>query len=690
VREEWARAAEARLDVLLTSRTVDDTAHAPALWGPPQGAAWCARPRTRTAPATRSHARVAALPRLEVLLNELWADMLSGLLQRIAPAYVQEVLSVYLNARDAVPIPDFITDMRVVSLAVGARCPFGIRAIRVATKDADADASADLVLDVDIEVLSSDADVTIHAVVNDLVAPLLARWGLRPDDASYIAINISDVRLTGTLRVRVAPTARIAALAFREVPTVALGLTLAYHSKLGFEKRFPVTALPGVAPMMEMLVAAEVAEYAVWPRFFAADLAPPALLGLRCAPPRGAPGRLRVTLRGVRGLGGPQRAQVAAEAADAAAKAAAAAANAAAKGLPPPPPLPPPAPRPVVPFAVMRWSTGLHSHRTGAASSALDADGAAAWAAAAPTPRRGSLDVAADAGAECFGGETFVGDVFSPFGLEFLSLELRAPGWGRLGAAQVKLQAIASGETLFSFAGPEADAHTALPRLVIGEPAAAYDARTAALLPGRSSARGVTCSEELNVLDAWVPLDGMPGAAVHLRVEIDWLREGDARDAAGSASPANAAAALAGATAGGLAAAVAKARGAAAARDHTLHVAVLAARGLPAGGAWAVAIGRAGDWRGAARTRTAKGATPAWDDAFELRQCAEAPVVTLIQLKGPLQPGAAETPLAAAPLPSTQLRSGDAAAMWLTLQPLPGSASGPVEVLLRAALCASV
>jgi hypothetical protein len=46
VREEWARAAEARLDVLLTSRTVDDTAYAPALWGPPQGAAWCARPRT--------------------------------------------------------------------------------------------------------------------------------------------------------------------------------------------------------------------------------------------------------------------------------------------------------------------------------------------------------------------------------------------------------------------------------------------------------------------------------------------------------------------------------------------------------------------------------------------------------------------------------------------------------------------
>jgi hypothetical protein len=611
-----------------------------------------------------------------VLLNGLWGDMLSGVLQRLAPSYIQEVLDVYLSARDDVPIPDFITSMRVVSLAVGARCPFGIRAVRVAKPAAPlaGGAAGDLVLDIDVEVLSSDADVQIHAMVNDLIAPLLARFDLRKEDASYIAIAVSDFRVSGTLRVRLSPGARVAAAAFREAPSVALGVSVAYHCKLGFEKRVPLSALPGVDKMMQLLVQTEMAEYAVWPRFFALDLAPPALLGLRCAPPRaGAQGRMRVTLRGVRGVGEAQRAAAAAEAADATARAAASAAAAAAKAgggggdaaAAQPAAVPP---KPIVPFAVMRWSTGLHKQRTGAAAAPLDADGCTHWVPAA----------GAAADVDVGGGESFTGDVFSPFGMEFLSLELRAPGCGRLGAAQMKLQAVATGETLFSFAGAAADAYTVLPRLVIGEPRDAYEARCEALLPGRARAPGVECSAARNVMDAWVPLDGQPGAAVHLRLEMDWLRVDDV--AAPSGGP--------GAPAGGLGAAVSAARGAAAAREHTLHVAVLCARGLPPGGTWAIAVGRVGDWRGAARTRPAKGVAPAWDDAFELRQAAEAPVLTLLKLRGALQPGPAEEPLAAARLPSTQLRAGDAAAMWVKLSPRSGGGGvAGVEVLVRASLC---
>ncbi len=605
-----------------------------------------------------------------MLLNGLWADMLSGVLQRLAPQYVQEMLCVYLDARDVVPIPDFITAMRVVSLDVGRRCPFGIRAVRVAQPGAADAASGHLVLDVDVEVLSSDADVTIHALVNDLVAPALARLGLRRQDDSFVAIHVTDVRLRGTLRVRLAPGARLAAVAFRQQPRVDLGLALAYHSKLGFEQRVPLSALPGVAPMMELLVRTEVAEYAVWPRFFAVDLAPPALLGLPLAPPAGAQGRLRVTLLGARGVGLPQLA-AATEAADAAAARAAAAAEAkggdaaaAAAAAP--------GPKPIVPFAVFRWSTGLHAHRTGPADAPLSADGATQWAAA-PAPAEDAS--AADAAAE---GECFSGDLFAPFGLDFLCIELRAPGLGRLGAAQVKLQSVATGETLFSFADAAADAFTALPRVIIGEPRAAYEARCGALLPGRADAPGVECSAALNAMDAWVPLDGQPGAALHLRLEVDWLR---------GAAPAGGAGGAGGALLGGLSGAVAKARAASAAQEHTLHVAVVAARGLPGAGTWAVAVGRAGDWQRARRTRPAKGAAPEWDDAFELRQAAEPPVVTLIQLRGALQSGPAETPAAAAALPSTQLRAGDAAAVWLTLQPLPGGAAAPVEVLLRTSLC---
>ena len=625
--------------MLLTSAPAgDDAAHPPELWGPPQSAAWCAphppnKRRTRLAArrAQYSHAppqltRQRVPPRrLDVVLNALWGEMLSGVLQRAAPARLQEVLDVYLEARDVVPIPDFVTHARVISLDVGKRCPFGIRAIRVNKPQPGAAADADLVLDVDIEVMSSDADVIIHAMVNDLVAPLLAKVGLRKEDASFIAMHITSSPSATT------GASRLAAAAFREAPVVALGLDVAYHSKLGFEKRVPVTALPGVVPMLEILVRTEVAEYAVWPRFFAVDLAPPLLLGIPCAPGRGPAARLGVRVKAVRGLHVPVLLDKLG------------------------------APKPALPFALLRWSTGLHHRRTAPAAAPLDATGATSW----------------DGDGACVSG-----DAFAPFGLEFLSVEIRAPSFGRLGAAQVKAQALTSGETLYSYAGAEADAFGPLPHTVIADTADAYQARTGALLPGRASARGVSCSGERNAMEAWLPLDGQPGAAVLLRVEMDWLRRGDSdgdgfEDAAG----------LAALPTGGMLSAVALARSAAALAEHSLVVAVVAARGLPPRGDWAVAVGRPGEWRTAQRTRVARGTAPDFDDAFELRSTAEAPVVTLLRVRGIATPGPALQPLAAATLPSTQLRAGDAAAMWLTLEPLPGAQlAGPVEVLLRCTL----
>ena len=567
-----------------------------------------------------------------MVLNALWGDMLSGVLQRAAPARLQEVLDVYLEARDVVPIPDFVTHARVISLDVGKRCPFGIRAVRANKPQPGAAEDADLVLDVDIEVMSSDADVVIHAMVNDLVAPLLAKIGLRKEDDSFIAMHVTDMRLSGTLRVRLQSGARLAAAAFREAPVVALGLDVAYHSKLGFEKRVPVTALPGVVPMLEILVRTEVAEYAVWPRFFAVDLAPPLLLGVPCAPGRGPAARLDVRVKAVRGLHVPTVLDK--------------------LGVP----------KPALPFALLRWSTGLHHCRTAPAAAPLDATGAASWD-----------------GDGASGG----GDAFAPFGLEFLSVELRAPSYGRLGAAQVKAQALTSGETLFSYAGAEADAFGPLPHTVIADTAEAYQARAGKLLPGRASARGVSCSGHRNAMEAWVPLDDQPGAAVLLRVEMDWQRRGDS-DGDGLEDAAGLAALPSG---GGMLSAVSLARSAAALSEHTLLVAVVAARGLPPRGDWAVAVGRPGEWRTAQRTRAARGSTPSFDDAFEVRSTAEAPVVTLLRVRGPATPGAALQPLAAATLPATQLRAGDAAAMWLALEPLPGSPpAAPAEVLLRCTL----
>lgn len=82
-------------------------------------------------------------------------------------------------------------------------------------------------------------------MLNDLVAPLLSKLRLRPLDASYFALNVSDIRFVGTLRLRLSPAARFGFVGFTSPPRVALGISVAYHSKLGFERRMPVTALPG-------------------------------------------------------------------------------------------------------------------------------------------------------------------------------------------------------------------------------------------------------------------------------------------------------------------------------------------------------------------------------------------------------------------------------------------------------------
>jgi len=83
-RGELARESGARLDVLLskTHGQADDG----ELWGAPQGAAW-----------------------LDVLLTSLWPDLLAGVVESIGPALADPVLNAYLNARDVVHIPEFIT-----------------------------------------------------------------------------------------------------------------------------------------------------------------------------------------------------------------------------------------------------------------------------------------------------------------------------------------------------------------------------------------------------------------------------------------------------------------------------------------------------------------------------------------------------------------------------------------------------
>lgn len=141
-------------------------------------------------------------------------------------------------------------------------------------------------------------------------------------------------------------------IGFQEAPTIKLGMQGVFKSKLGFEQKVPMSALPGVVDLFQLLakgqfshqrnanrcttsksaliscniphpaaertrlfaapltrccpippapLSAEIEEYATWPRFLALDMCPPLILGVPTfpTPPRG---RLVVTLLEARGL----------------------------------------------------------------------------------------------------------------------------------------------------------------------------------------------------------------------------------------------------------------------------------------------------------------------------------------------------------------------------------------------------
>lgn len=631
LRADWVREERTRLDLLLTSATdeTEQQAHPPSAWGPPEGAAW-----------------------LDVLLGALWRDVLCGLVEHVTPSALQEVLNAYAQERDVVPIPSFITHLVVASFSLGkAHCPVATRAVRACAPGVAA--HGDTVLDVDVEALSSDMNVTLHAVLNDGVAPLLRALGLREEDDSYLAITVTDVRFVGTLRARLSPSARIASCGFTAPPAVSLGLAIAYHSKLGFHRSLPLSALPGVPAMLELLVQAAVAEYALWPRCFCVDLAPPLLLRLPRAGERAPHGELRLTLLEARGLMDATVAPATAAAACAPGREAA--------------PAGPLSPATAAPFATVTWGLEMKRLRLDAADAPPGEDGSVTWGG----------------GSGC----TRTCDVFAPLGIDFCTLALHVPGRGRVGAAQVKLQTLGTGETLFSWASAQRDEYSNLPCFAFGMAPSLLAARYDGLLPGRSSAPCVVPCLEDGSLEMWVPLDGSPHVELRVRLAMDW------RYVAAS-QPQGAAPRLSSAPATAFSDAVGAAEGQALNRDSILHVSFGHMVGLPSTGMYALSMGRPDNWRASPRTRSIQGGATSFHDALELRVGKESPVVTLLLLRPALHAGHAEEAVASASVPSSQLSRGHAASVWLPLKPTPGLAPAQaarfadVRVLLRLSLCA--
>jgi len=436
----------------------------------------------------------------------------------------------------------------------------------------------------------------------------------------------------------------MAAAGFTAEPSVALGLELAYHSKLGWERVLPISALPRVSDVLHAIVVKQVAEYALWPRCFVVDLAPPALLGV--GPPGGpgprAPaGRLRVALLAARGVG----------------RLLAASGGGAA-------------------WLRCRVVTGLemkmHSCDSAGApllASACDAEaGTASWGAAGE-----------GASLEC--------DTFSPLGIEFCTLKLA--GGGGSAAAQVKLQADGTGGTLFSHAGAEADDYGTLPQVTFSMTRNAFQAAFEAALPGRSASPCVAFADADGAMQAWLPLDGGAGELL-VRLHMDWLYSagacagagGDAarRSPAGAEEPPVAPAAVPPkAAAGSVLSLFSASLVHTAMVQRTLYMQVsfsaLRGGGLAATQRLRLALGRAGAWATSPRTR-AFSLRNFRTDALEVlcSASAEQPSVTLLEVRGGVGcggPGRMQ-PLAEAVLPISILSAGQAAHWWLKLQPLPG------------------
>lgn len=170
-----------------------------------------------------------------------------------------------------------------------------------------------------------------------------------------------------------------------------------------------------------------------------------------------------------------------------------------------------------LPFARFRW--GLIYRRRGAAAAApIQYDessglGHASWITDAG--RNGAPPV----------GDTFEGTML--LSVEMLTVTICLPGVGAIGSCQVKQFLMGTGETVFYFSSGASDAFTALPSFLVAERKESLGRHWGSKLAGRLSHVGVT--GENGVMDAWVPMDGLPGAAVRLRLHVRARRPRPAR-----------------------------------------------------------------------------------------------------------------------------------------------------------------
>ena len=151
----------------------------------------------------------------------------------------------------------------------------------------------DFLMDVGFEVCGWHMKMEVIAIIDNLLSDIINKLTRRDSSQVEIRVHCSEVRMKGTLRLRIRPKARLVFFAFDEAPTCILGMRLTLADKLtGLRKEVPVTAFPAIPTLLNKVIQLTIADFMVWPRHYLLNLTPPEALGIN-------PVRLYSRLRGL-------------------------------------------------------------------------------------------------------------------------------------------------------------------------------------------------------------------------------------------------------------------------------------------------------------------------------------------------------------------------------------------------------
>ena len=177
---------------------------------------------------------------------------------------------------------ELVLEEFVMDNSAGA-APFRLGGFRIITDKNEVKRDGDFLLDVAFEVLASKMKMVVIAVLENALCKVISKvTGLAGRPSRFeIRMDCSEVRMDGTLRLRIRPKARLVYVAFTEAPSCILAMTMTLQDKLtGLKKEVPVTAFPAIPTLLQKVIQMTIADFMVWPRYYLFNLTPPEALGM--------------------------------------------------------------------------------------------------------------------------------------------------------------------------------------------------------------------------------------------------------------------------------------------------------------------------------------------------------------------------------------------------------------------------